>query len=292
MGPPRSETQPWMMHSCRRIRLVAIAALLLVAACTPPSSPCPPKSAGAWSADGEAEVYVGDDLFVYINGGAEIYHEYGFEKLTVQSYRRGDNRISAEIYTMSGDAFGIYSFARSANGRPVDLGNGATAADYYLHLWSGHELAAITAESEFEDFGEAVLEIATAVAGCLPEGGDEPDLLDILPTEDRVSGSEIYFTGQLAFMNAARPAAGIFSGFEEGAFARYESGHQSVVLRWPDESAALGALSTARQKHEGSGGTISEIENQEVFGFESGNHRVNVSRAGNLITLRIAKEES
>jgi hypothetical protein len=274
-----------------RIRPVAIAAILLVVACNTPNSPCPPNNVGAWSADGEAEIYVGDDLFTYINGGAEIYHEYGFEAVTVQSYRRGDDRIAVEIYTMDGNAFGIYSFSRSGNGRLVNLGNGATAADYYLHLWSGHELAAITAESEFDDISEAVLEIATAVAGCLPPGGAEPDLLLQLPREDLVPGSEFYFTGQLGFMNAARPAATFFSGFEEGAVARYEPEELTAVLKWQDETAAEQALRAARQKCSDSGGTIAETEDAKVVDFESGSHRINVSGAGSLITLRITKEE-
>jgi len=274
-----------------RIRHVAIAALLLVVACNTPNNPCPPNSVGLWSADGEAEVYVGDDLFSYINGGAEIYHEYGFEQVTVQRYRRGDDRVSVEIYTMDGDAFGIYSFARSGNGRSLKLGNGATAAGYYLHLWSEHELAAITAESEFDDCSEAVLEIAAAVAGCLPPGGAEPDLLVRLPNEDRFPGSEVYFTGQLGFLNAARPAATFFSGFEEGAVARYGPEKHTVVLKWQDETAAEQALRAARQMCTDSGGTVAETEDANVVEFESASHRINVSGAGSLITLRITKEE-
>jgi hypothetical protein len=275
-----------------RIRPLAIAALLLVVACNNPSGPCPPKSIGLWSADGEAEVYVGDDLFVYINGGAEIYHEYGFEAVTAQRYRRGEDRISVEIYTMDGDAFGIYSFARSGNGRSVNLGSGATAADYYLHLWSGNELAAITAENEFEDFSGALLEIAEAVAGCLPPGGGEPALLVQLPREDRVPGSEVYFTGQLGFINVARPAATLFSGFEEGAFARYGPEKHTVVLKWHDETAAQQALRAARQMCTDSGGTVTETEDTDVVELFFGIHKLTATVTGNAITLQITKEES
>jgi len=117
-----------------RACFAAFTILLLVAGCTTPESLCPPKNIGLWSAEGETEVYIGDDLFVYINGGAEIYHEYGFVQVAVQRYRRGDDNVSVEIYTMVGDAFGIYSFARSSRGHAVNLGNGATAADYYMHF--------------------------------------------------------------------------------------------------------------------------------------------------------------
>jgi hypothetical protein len=281
-----------MMPFRVRVRSFMVAALLLLAACNSPNNPCPPNGIGLWCADGEAEVYAGDDLFTYINGGAEIYHEYGFEQLTVQRYQRGDDRVSVEVYTMEGDAFGIYSFVRSSGGRHVTLGNGATAADYYLHLWSGNELAAITAETEFEDFDEALLEIAAAVAGCLPPGGAEPALLDQLPSADRVPGSEIHFTGQLAFINSARPSASFFPGFEEGAFARYGPEKSAVILKWRDETAAERALLAARQMCADSGGVVTETEDTGGVEFQSGVHQINVNRTGNLITLRITKEAS
>jgi len=264
--------------------------LLLVAGCSTPEISCPPQSISAWSAEGETEVYVGDDLFVYINGGAEIYHEYGFVQAAVQRYVRGDDSISVEIYSMDGDAFGIYSFARSSTGHEVKLGNGGTSADYYMHIWSGTELAVITAESEFEDLGPAVLEIGTAVAGCLQASGVEPDLLDQLPIDGRVPGSEVYFTGRLAFLNVARPAAPYFAGFEEGVAAGHESGALIVVLRWVDEAAAVEALQEAQRLYESSGGVVIENEGGGAE-FGTGGHRILASGSENLITLRVQREE-
>ena len=269
----------------------AACVLLLVAGCSTPENSCPPQDIGIWSAEGETEVYVGDDLFVYINGGAEIYHEYGFVQVTVQRYVRGNDSISVETYTMDGDAFGIYSFARSSSGHAVNLGDGGTSADYYLHFWSGPDLAVITAESEFEDLGAAVLEIGTAVAGCLQAGGTEPDLLDQLPIDGRAPGSEVYFTGRLAFLNVARPAAPLFPGFEEGAAAGHESGQQVVVLRWGDEAAAEEALQEARRLCDASGGGVIETEDGGVAEFETGGHRISASGSDNLITLRVLREE-
>ena len=274
-----------------RACLAAFPLLFLVAGCTTPESLCPPPNIGMWSAEGEPEVYAGDDLFIYINGGAEIYHEYGFVQIAVQRYRRGDDTVAVEIYTMEGDAFGIYSFARSAAGLAVNLGDGGTTADYFVHFWSGPDLAVITAENEFEDLGERVSEIATAVAGCLQSGGVEPSLLDQLPIEGRASGSEVYFPGRLAFMNTARPAAMLFAGFEEGAAARYEFGEHIVVLRFTNEAAAALALEEARRQCVDSGGAVVETEDGGISEFEIGGHRISASASQELITLRVQKEE-
>jgi hypothetical protein len=269
----------------------AFTVLLLGTGCTTPESVCPPRNIGAWSAEGEPEVYAGDDLFIYINGGAEIYHEYGFVEVAVQRYRRGNDSVSVEIYTMEGDAFGIYSFARSSKGHGVDLGDGATAADYFMHVWSGPDLAVITAENEFEDLGEAVMEIATAVAGCLQSGGVKPGLLDLLPMEGLATGSEVHFSGRLAFMNVARAPALLFAGFEEGAAARYESGEQIVVLRFSDETAAVQAIQEARRLCEASGGAVVEAEDGGAVELETASHQISATASDDLITLRVQREK-
>ena len=269
---------------------IALLFLLPAVGCSNPENSCPPQNIGAWTAEGETEIYVGDDLFIYINGGAEIYHEYGFVEVAVQRYVRGNDSVSVEIYTMDGDAFGIYSFARSSSGHEVNLGEGGTSADYYLHFWSGPGLAVITAESEFEDLGTAVFEIGTAVEGCLLSGGAEPDLLDQLPIDGRIPGSEVYFTGRLAFLNVARPAAPLFVDFEEGAAASRESGELIVVLRWANEAAAVEALRQAGRLCEASGGFVNTIDGG-FADFGADGYRILARVSENLITLDVKGEK-
>ena len=57
------------------------------------------------------ETYNGNSLWGYMNGGADIYLEYGFKGLRVQEFKIDDQIIKAEIYLMNDQesAFGIYS---------------------------------------------------------------------------------------------------------------------------------------------------------------------------------------
>lgn len=70
---------------------------------------------------GEPEIYQGEDLFDLINGGAEIYLEYGFVKVASQNYSemKGNSSLRVEIYEMTDPeaAFGIFSF--TAMGQPI-----------------------------------------------------------------------------------------------------------------------------------------------------------------------------
>jgi hypothetical protein len=58
-----------------------------------------------------SEFFDGKALVGYINGGAEIYFEYGFKRLTVQDVTIAGHDLRIETYQMSdpGAAFGIYS---------------------------------------------------------------------------------------------------------------------------------------------------------------------------------------
>jgi len=205
-----------------------------------------PDVIGDWTA-GEPSEYAGDDLFVYINGGAEIYHEHGFDQIEVREYTRGDEILSVELYTMSGSAYGIYSYARSQSGEPVVIGSGGTVAEYYVHFWSGPHLVAVTSHTGGPDVRESILGIAQGIGTNLPAQGDVPQLMARLPVEDCVSGSEIYIAGSIGLNNAAPVAAELFDGFTEGATIACGS-TRLVALAWDDATLASAALGQAKNR--------------------------------------------
>jgi len=55
--------------------------------------------------------FTGTGLWGYINGGADLYLEYGFEKVRVQEFEWHENKIKINFYKMSNPeaAFGIFS---------------------------------------------------------------------------------------------------------------------------------------------------------------------------------------
>ena len=58
------------------------------------------------------ECFDGGSLWGYMNGGADIYLEYGFEKLRVEEFSIDDETIKLELFRMIDpiSAFGIFSF--------------------------------------------------------------------------------------------------------------------------------------------------------------------------------------
>ncbi len=60
------------------------------------------------------EILTGGALFGLINGGAELYHEYGFDRMAIQEIEWDGEQFRLELYRMTGPgpAFGIYSVSR------------------------------------------------------------------------------------------------------------------------------------------------------------------------------------
>lgn len=63
---------------------------------------------------GDPDFYNAKQLYGYINGGAELYLEYGFRNVTAQRCTKSDNELQVDVYEMVNDAaaFGMFSVLR------------------------------------------------------------------------------------------------------------------------------------------------------------------------------------
>src|SRR4051794_27389697 len=75
------------------------------------SAPLP----GHTTAVGQPSLYKPDNLYEYIDGGADVYLLYDFQQLLHQELKDGGAELTADIYEMRTpeDAFGIYAAERS-----------------------------------------------------------------------------------------------------------------------------------------------------------------------------------
>ena len=151
----RSESESMRVRS-----FVLLLALSAAVACTSSARVGPDTLAAlvpedgavpGWSRDGDLQEYVGEDLYTYIDGGAEIYQEYGFRRVVLQDFKNAAGKsVSLEIFEMETPeaAYGIFTFKRSGEGNNVPLGLGAELEDYYLNFWKGRYLVTLTGFDE------------------------------------------------------------------------------------------------------------------------------------------------
>lgn len=196
------------------------------------------REAGEWKADGSPQEFKGEDLYLYINGGAEIYQEYGFAEVLVQDYRDPEGKgLSLEIFRMTspGSAYGMYTFKRSLRGTPVAAGIEGRLEDYYLNFWKGNFLVTITGQDESPATTRGLVELARAIAGRIQGPADPAPLVAELPLQGLIASSVRYFKGYLGFMNNYPSLGKGAFRFEDGVRGDYSSGASLFILAYPSE---------------------------------------------------------
>jgi len=206
-----------------------------------------------WEAEGEPQTAEGEDLFELINGGAEIYHEYGFRRAAIQSYsKRAERTINVELYEMEdpASAYGAYSFKIGKTGEPIYIGDEGKLEDYYLSFWKGHFVVTVVGYDTAPETREGLMVLARAIDERIPEGGGRPEpvglLLGALPEPARVT----YMEGGLALSNRLPFDAGNTLGLRQGAVAEYDT-HSVFLFAYEDEDESREWNQRARDRLEG-----------------------------------------
>ncbi|HQF87926.1 MAG TPA: hypothetical protein PLN26_11890 [Acidobacteriota bacterium] len=237
------------------------ALLLAAAACSAPPPPAPPPAVGAarllpgagtvpgWEPADEVQRFTGDDLFLFIDGGADLFLEYGFREVAARAYRGpGGAAINAEIYEMAdpGAAFGVYSVRCGDAGDDAAVGSAARLADYYLTVWQDRYVATFTGLSETPAVRDGLVAIGRAVAGGIAGRAPAPALATALPAAGQRPHSVRYIRGPVAAANIPLGEAVLPWQAPEAAAARYggTGGHAPAtevmlyLLAYPDAAAA------------------------------------------------------
>jgi len=207
--------------------------------------------AGEWMRNDIPQEYKGEDLYLYIDGGAEIYHEYGFKEVTVQDYKNASGRsISLEIFEMMNDAaaYGIYTFKRSAEGETLALGNEGQIEDYYLNFWKGNFLVTLTGFDEEKETVEGLVELAKAVDAKIESEGKTPTLVSLLYAEGLVEPSIKYFKGNLGLYNIYRFFTKDVFRIQEGVKGSYKRDYEVFIFKYKDIEESQERLNEAKER--------------------------------------------
>jgi hypothetical protein len=241
----------------KRLVWVIVVLMMSLGACGAPGGkgPAPedllPASGAVagWERSGEVGVYVPDDLFDYMDGQAELYFVYNFQKLATQEYQRGqEGPLIVEVYQVASpaDAYGLFSFY--ATGEPIDLGaGGAVEPGRLISFWQGRFYSRVFAYGEADH--ESLLALARQVVAAMPEPkeGALPELVVRLPQENLMPGSARFFHQKLSLDNLIWLSEENILNLSEqtnAVLAVYTYGDaqaQLLVVEYPDAATAEAA---------------------------------------------------
>lgn len=138
-----------------------------------------------WIIDGKINRYTVENLYVYINGEAELYMPYGFEILGSAFYIRGrDTRsgVVADVYRMGSllDAFGIYSHYRDTGAESVKIGAEGFIGESQLMFFKDRYFVRLSISGTVSEERVLLMRCAEVIAGKIPGDSSKPEALGIL----------------------------------------------------------------------------------------------------------------
>jgi hypothetical protein len=161
-----------------------------------------PACAEGWNMDGEVAVFDRDTLFDRIDGEAESYFPYGFDRLASARYADPGNpkvAVEADVYRMGSplDAFGIYANYRRRESAGAPIGDDGTLSPSQLIFRQGRYFVRLQASGTAKLEGTLFLECARAISRRLPQGTGRPEELEVLSIPAVVPKSERYVARSL-----------------------------------------------------------------------------------------------
>ncbi|MBN2171024.1 MAG: hypothetical protein JW819_06885 [Candidatus Krumholzibacteriota bacterium] len=240
----------------RARRLPAVAGILLLAGTASPGGAAgiAAEAPADWAAAGAPRRFVGQDLYGHIDGGAELFHEFGFRDLTVQDYARGEATLTVETYRMTAPeaALGIY-LAKCGRETPrPGLAARHTASRWQVTALRGDVFLLVNNPAGDEALLPDMLRLASAALADVSADAPAP-LLDRLPAAGRVPGSERLLRGPIALAPLFTLGPGDVLGLGGETYAvaaRYgegAEGHLRIVVPYGDRRRAAHAFRGLRR---------------------------------------------
>ena len=205
-----------------------------------PGDDCP-----AIEVSGEPKLFVGDDLFDLINGGAELYHEYGFvEVLAASLVLQGAAPLKVEIFDMGSTeaAWGIFGMTASSNALALSIGDTARKGEGFLQFIKGRYMVYLY----YDHIAETELvHAAECIATNIKSSSDLPEFMQIADAREEKPENIIYFKGNLGLSGIYNFHYKDVFGYSQGVAAIYPD-LKVILLDYDDAESCIEHYNAAR----------------------------------------------
>ena len=206
-----------------------------------------------WNIEGKPALYDRESLSDRINGEAELYFPYGFDRLAAARFAPEKNPVTGmdvEIYRMGSllDAFGMYANYRQKDGTTLEIGAESNVSDSQIFFYQGRYFVHIQMTGTSSAAPHALAGCARMVAARLPGNKDRPPELLVFDRPEVVKGTERYLPQSLLgydFLNRGIMADAIVEGKNlqmflllrtaSGSASRVFDRYRSQLAQWKIE---------------------------------------------------------
>jgi hypothetical protein len=153
-----------------------------------------PDSLNGWEIKETLHIDSKEELYDYIDGGAEQFISYGYVSAVSKIYeKRGEPEVTIELFDMgnSKNAYGIFSNIRYDEND--EYGQGSQYISGALFFWKDRYFVNITATDATIGSEKFIKELAKNISDAIPESGQKPEIISVLPEQDLDSNGILYF---------------------------------------------------------------------------------------------------
>ena len=149
-----------------------------------------------WVKDAKPLKFIQQDLYNYINGGSELFLEFGFDVLHVQKYHKGEDELAVEAYRMKSPeaALGIYLMKCGKETPIPELTTRNTGDRYQFMILKGEYFILVNNYTAKESLLAVMVKLANRTIDSITER-KTTDFFSILPEKDLIEGSERLIRG-------------------------------------------------------------------------------------------------
>jgi len=148
-----------------------------------------------WEPKGNPDIYTPDNLFEYINGAADVYLSYDFEKLaTVTFENKKKSSFTVDIYRHSNpkNGFGIYTQEKPQTGPFLAIGTQGYYEKGILNFLKGCYYVKLSGYDLEEQDNTILTNAAQQVAKKLDGDNRFPKVVNCFPKRGKIEHSERY----------------------------------------------------------------------------------------------------
>jgi hypothetical protein len=134
------------------------------------------------------------NLYGYIDGGAELYLSYGFIQGLHREYESKNGiKIIVDIFDMASakNAFGVFSHSRESE--ETDFGQGSQFFEDALIFWKDRYYISVSTLGQDNAITEKISKLGRYIEKSITTIGEPPPLIGLLPVQGLQPESVIYF---------------------------------------------------------------------------------------------------
>jgi len=141
----------------------------------------------------DVQVYEGQSLYEYIDGGAELYHLYNFERVATANYKMGEHEVVMDIYQFDtpANAYGLYSRVRPPGEEPVALGMEGFTGVGSLDFVKGQYVLRFTGYDQSDETGTMIDTMAQRIKTVVPGTVSKPGEFGVFPFQNMIRGTDV-----------------------------------------------------------------------------------------------------